>query len=149
MSNQKWFQWLVIGLLIANVGLVVFIFLNMKRPPHHVSPKELVTEILHLDEAQQERFDQLVDDHRQKVKSQMEVLLQTKNQWYANALTNGDMDEDSLWSPMSDAYRTMEAIHLQHLHDIQSICRQDQMVYFDSLVMQFPNFFHPPHPRGK
>lgn len=149
MSNQKWFQWLAIGLLVINAALVVFIFRSAEHRPHHSSPKELIIETLHLDAAQTVQFDQLVDEHRQKVRAQMELLLQTKNQWYANALTNGGMDEDSLWSPMSDAYRTMEVIHLQHLRDIQSICRQDQMVCFDSLVMQFPNFFHPPHPRGR
>jgi len=149
MSNQKWFQWLVIGLLVINAALVVFIFRSAEHRPHHSSPKEKIIEMLHLDAAQQVQFDQLVDEHRQKVREQMEVLHQTKNQWYASALSNGDLVEDSIWQPMGDAFRKMEAIHLQHLRDIQSICRSDQMGYFDELVRQFPHFFQSPHPRDR
>jgi hypothetical protein len=146
MNKQKWFQWAAITLLLANTALVVFMLAGSPRPPKHRSPKEEIISLLHLDEQQQARFENLIQEHQLQMRALMERMLEEERRYYKDSFLQKDSILVSSRQSLSLAHQEWEDLQVKHLSKIKSICREDQMVYFNELVSQFPQFFQPPHP---
>ncbi|OPG93827.1 hypothetical protein B2I21_34445, partial [Chryseobacterium mucoviscidosis] len=78
---NRFYIFIIIGLLISNLLLVVFML--MRKPPHHSGPRNLIIERLHLDEKQIQQYDVLIQQHRMQIREKEHEMMDAKTQYYS------------------------------------------------------------------
>jgi hypothetical protein len=146
MNRQKWFQWGGISLLIVNTALMIGILIDHPGPQKQGSPKEEIISLLHLDDEQIVIFENLVQEHQWKMRTLMDEMMSAQQRYYKSCFERNDSLVMDSKPSLSQAHQAWEDMQVQHLRDIESICRADQLKYFHQLVERFPQFFQPPHP---
>ncbi|MGL2966129.1 Spy/CpxP family protein refolding chaperone [Flavobacterium sp. XGLA_31] len=147
----------VIGLLLLNIGTLGFLFISGPkghRPPppggmEHPKPREIITEKLHLDAAQQKEYDKIIRWHQSEIKRLDKTIRQTKKELYA-LLANSEVNvqtKDSLITVLNSVQKQIEQTHFKHFEDIKKICHPDQMEKFNELTEELARIFAPDRPR--
>jgi DNA-binding XRE family transcriptional regulator len=154
MDKIKLLTFAVIALLLLNLGTLGFLI--FARPPHPMGgpgmrqqPKEIIIERLHFDEAQQQKYAQLIRWHRGTINEIEKEIYQAKNKLYLQLLkTNADtISRDSLINALGNYQKQIEATHFRHFQDIKNICRPDQMEDYNDLTAELSRIFSkPPNP---
>lgn len=155
MEKTKLLTVAVIGLLIINLGTLSFLLLGPKghRPPHgeRPQPKEIITEKLHFDAAQQKEYAKLIQWHRGQIEKLDGNIREAKNQLYSQ-LSESATDakaKDSLIAVINSNQKQIEETHFKHFEDIKKICHKDQLEDFNRLTEELSRIFAPkPHRPG-
>ena len=127
----------IVVLLIGN-GIFLADYLMKPPRPKHEGPRDEIIAMLHFDETQVEKYDQLIKQHRKDIRSTERELMQAKNNLYKN------LDQplnDSLFQNVMDREAKIEKIHYAHFQDIKSLCTTKQMVYFKELNKKIATLF--------
>ncbi len=138
MSKSKIYGFLAIGLLLINAVLIFFI---LKREKDHEGPKRIIIEKLHFDKNQVKDYEILIADHKQKVVITEIELLESKNKLYALVGSSNSILKDSLIQSIAHSQSVLEKIHFDHISKIKSICRKEQLPYFQELQSEIYNLF--------
>ena len=149
MSKNRFYIFIIVGLLISNLLLVTFVF--MRKPPHHSGPRDLIIERLHFDENQVRQYDELIKQHRMQIRDKEHEMMDLKTQYYSLLKNNDRKNEDSLIHEIGKVSMETEKINFKHFQDIKRICHPDQIKNFDDLINDFESLFapapKPPHER--
>lgn len=149
MSRNRFYIFLIVGLLISNLLLVAFIL--MKKPREHSGPRNLIIERLHFDENQVQQYDELIRQHRMQITEKEHKMMTLKTQYYSFLKNNNQKNNDSLIPAIGIVSMETEKINFKHFQDIKKICHPDQIKYFDDLINDFESLFapgpKPPHER--
>ena len=147
MTKNRFYIFIIIGLLISNMLLVAFILL--KKPPQHSGPRNLIIERLKFDENQIQQYDELISQHRILIREKRHEMTDLKTQYYSLLKSEDNKNGDSLINEIGKLSMETEKINYKHFQDIKRICRPDQMKNFDNLINDFENLFNrpdkPPH----
>jgi len=147
MTKNRFYIFIIIGLLISNMLLVAFILL--KKPPQHSGPRNLIIERLKFDENQIQQYDELISQHRILIREKRHEMTDLKTQYYSLLKSEDNKNGDSLINEIGKLSMETEKINYKHFQDIKRICRPDQMKNFDNLIDDFENLFNrpdkPPH----
>lgn len=147
MTKNRFYIFIIIGLLISNMLLVAFILL--KKPPQHSGPRNLIIERLKFDENQIQQYDELISQHRMQIREKRHEMTDLKTQYYSLLKSEDNKNGDSLINEIGKLSMETEKINYKHFQDIKRICRPDQMKNFDNLIDDFENLFNrpdkPPH----
>lgn len=147
MTKNRFYIFIIIGLLISNMLLVAFILL--KKPPQHSGPRNLIIESLKFDENQIQQYDELISQHRMQIREKRHEMTDLKTQYYSLLKSEDNKNGDSLINEIGKLSMETEKINYKHFQDIKRICRPDQMKNFDNLIDDFENLFNrpdkPPH----
>ncbi|KUJ57006.1 MULTISPECIES: hypothetical protein [Chryseobacterium] len=147
MTKNRFYIFIIIGLLISNMLLVAFILL--KKPPQHSGPRNLIIERLKFDENQIRQYDELISQHRRQIREKRHEMTDLKTQCYSLLKSEDNKNGDSLINEIGKLSMETEKINYKHFQDIKRICRPDQMKNFDNLIDDFENLFNrpdkPPH----
>jgi len=154
MSKTKLLQIAVVALLLLNIGTLTFILLR-KPPMHHgmkngEGPKQIIIERLHFDNQQQKQYDVIVEDHRAKSRELNDLSRDLHNKLYA-LLSEKEIEKgksDSLINEIALNQKAIDNLNLDHFQKIKSICKNNQMQYFNELVKDLTHLFSP-HPPKK
>jgi hypothetical protein len=132
---------------LSNIILLAFMFLH--RPPGPPSgPRDIIVRRLHFDQSQTAAYDLLIREHRVNIQRMDSAIMVTKNQLYQTVALPVDREVvDSLESALGRLQMQVEDIHWNHFHDIQSLCREDQMDEFESLLKEISRLFTGPKER--
>lgn len=155
MEKTKLLTVAVIGLLVINVGTLGFLLLGPKghRPPHEGrhQPKEIITEKLHFDAAQQKEYAKLIQWHHGQIEKLDGNIREAKNELYSQlseTATNAKA-KDSLIAVINLNQKQIEETHFKHFEDIKKLCHKDQLEDFNSLTQELSRIFAPkPHGPG-
>ncbi len=153
MDKIKVLSFAVIALLLLNFGTLGFLLLSGtkhdRRPPHRM-PKEIITDKLQLDAAQQAAYQTLIDWHRGTIDSLDQQIRSTKNDLYLQ-LTQKTINiktKDSLIEILASNQKKIEETHFKHFQDIKNLCKPNQMNSFNELTEELSRIFgRKPKPR--
>lgn len=151
MSKQKMLTIAVVGLLLLNLGLIGFLMLQKPMHPPGVlpmsgaqqGPRQLIIDKLHLDTTQVARYEELILDHKARVKVLDEEINTTKNKLYITLAEEAQPGKDSLISHLGDLQKEVEKAHYNHFESIKGLCRPDQQGDFQALTMELARYFPP------
>jgi protein CpxP len=146
MNKVKFLTIVVVGLVISNIALIVFMFCNKPAHPKHLGPRNLIIEKLGFDEAQVKAYDKIIEWHQDEItKTEKEVMV-LKNQLYSTLATDAQRNiKDSLINEISKVQLKVEQIHYKHFEDIQQLCNADQQHAFKNMTKEIAALFaHPP-----
>ncbi len=138
-------------LIISNIALFAIGF--FKSPHAHLPPKlhprMMIETRLDLTPSQKDRYEKLVDEHREVLRPAKQELNNLKLEFY-NSLksTSGVIDPFFYKEKILSAQWNIEMIHYSHLEDLRKLCNEEQLENFDELIDEskniFGNFQRPP-----
>jgi periplasmic protein CpxP/Spy len=155
MNKIKFLMGLVVGLCIVNIGLMGFILLRSQvptPPPPGMHPEDrprhLIIQKLSLDKEQVAKYDELIANHRNTVRSLEKQMMDTKNKLYST-LVSPPGEKDSLVKQLGSLQEQIETVHYNHFLDIKKLCSPEQQQKFNELTTEIAEYFRPPHPPGR
>ena len=155
MNKIKLLTYSVIGLLLLNVGIIGFLFFskpNRNPEGNHRRPKEFISEKLHFDANQNEKYESIIPIHKDKIDSLDAVNREIKSELYSQLKLPvvNTIVKDSIITLFLANQKRIEEAHFKHFQDIKSICKASQLNDFSALTQElgkmFSNQNSKPHP---
>ncbi len=147
MNKTKLLTIAVAVLFLMNVGVISFLLLNKPPRPdgdrNGEGPKHIIIERLRFDKAQIDRYDSLIEQHQQTIRSADEEIMLLKRKLFSLLPSPDPAKEDSLIERIGTVQRRVEHAHIDHFSGIRMICRPDQMNDFNSLSHELAELFLP------
>jgi len=155
MDKIKLLTYSVIGLLLLNVGIIGFLFFsrpNRNPEVNHRKPKEFISEKLHFDANQNEKYESIIPLYKDKIDSLDAINKKLKSELYSQLklqVVNSAI-KDSIINSFLANQKQIEELHFKHFLDIKNICKASQLQYFNALTQElgkmFSNQNSKPHP---
>lgn len=143
--------WLaILGLIILNISVLGWIgFGNQKgHPPNEPLPPNEIPKRLGFDESQQMAFENIKNEHFQRVRPARDRIRMLKEKLWENV--KNDAPNDSLLKAqvaiLGNEIQFNEYETFKHLQDIRKICTVSQKQIFDAEIVPLFNRKEPPHP---
>jgi len=143
----------VIGLLLLNLGTLAFLFSGRHRPVPAGGPPRLdrmITEELHLNEAQQKQFERLKTEHHRRFVELDQREKQTRDQLLDLLKTDSPdtTKADSLMAALGQIRVERERLNFNHFRDLRAMCNAGQKSSFDDLMERLSDFINRSGPPG-
>jgi hypothetical protein len=140
-AKYRWLILLVLILLISNIVLAIFLFLNDKKPDFKKMAEErsmILYNEIGLDKNQIDSFKQLKDDFIKDMKPVWGDVRHLKDSLYHSlALEPGDSTILYLLDSISTKTRETERKTFEHFHNLRGLCNDDQQSRFDTLMPKY------------
>lgn len=152
MNRNKLVGGIAIILLIVNIGLISFLFINRPKHPRSDGPRNIIIERLHFDKNQIIKYDALINIHREKIRSKNREIEALKKLLYQQLLEKNNQHAiDSIIIGIGRIQSEIEDIHYRHFEDIHQLCKADQEEKFAELTEEIAKLFskHGKHPPKK
>ncbi len=136
----------VVLLLLLNIATLGSIwFRHAPGPPRRPQPREVIICKLHLDKEQKQKYDALIKEHHKEI-SGIDLKIRKNKQRLYELLADGSPEDKSqaLIDSINACQKKIEQVHLKHFRDIRSLCRLDQLGYYNELAPELPRLFGPP-----
>ena len=135
---------MVIGLLIANITLIVFLFLGKNERPKHEGPRDEVIQKLGFSPEQIASYDSIILEHRKAIKEADRQIINLKNDLYKGLnQNNSSLIRDSIINQIGKTQMQIENIHYQHFEKLKVICKAGlQMQKFELLTTEIAQLFN-------
>ncbi len=150
MNKIKLLTFLVVSLVMLNIGLVCFFVFTNKGFEKRM-PKEIIIEKLHFDKQQIRLYEAKIEEHQREIRTLNDSINSTKNKLYQllNTNTINEAKKDSLIQLISKQQNQIENVHFNHYLDIKSICKKAQIADFTNLTTELAQIFSKkPRPRN-
>jgi protein CpxP len=146
MNKVKFLTIVVVGLVISNIALIIFMICNKPAHPKHLGPRNIIIEKLGFDETQVKAYDKLIEWHQDEITKTEKDAMHLKNQLYSTlALDSQSKVTDSLINELGKAQLKVEQIHYKHFEDIRQLCNANQQQAFKNMTKEIAALFaHPP-----
>ena len=155
MDKIKILTYSVIGLLLLNIGIIGFLFFsrpNRNPEVNHRKPKEFISEKLHFDANQIDKYESIIPIYKDKIDSLDAINRKLKSELYSQLklqVVNSAI-KDSIINLFLANQKQIEEAHFKHFQDIKNICNPSQLEDFNALtqdlVKMFSNQNSKPHP---
>ena len=155
MNKIKLLTYSVIGLLLLNVGIIGFLFFsrpNRNPEVNHRKPKEFISEKLHFDANQNEKYESIIPIYKDKIDSLDAINRKLKSELYSQLKLQvvNSARKDSIITLFLANQKQIEQLHFKHFLDIKNICKASQLNDFNALTQElgkmFSNQNSKPHP---
>jgi len=144
----------VLGLLVLNIALVIIFYVNqgkrpfMPPPPRgNEHPDKVIIDRLKFDETQQKEFENLKDEHRQKVRALEEKSRRLHDELFAQ-LKEPEQDPGKVTqiiSSIGENRKQFEQATYDHFAAIKALCKTDeQKKLFDDFIDELGKMVGPP-----
>lgn len=153
MNKTKLLYIAVFALLLLNIGTLAYLFTRkppMNHGPGGEGPKQIIIDRLHFDTKQEEEYNLIVEEHRAKSRELNDLSRSLHNGLYflLSEKTINKEKADSLINQISLNQKAIDNLNLDHFQKIKSICKDNQMGFFNELVKDLTHLFSP-HPPKK
>lgn len=155
MDKIKLLTYSVIGLLLLNVGIICFLFFsrpNRNPEGNQRRHKEFISEKLHFDANQNEKYESIIPIYKDKIDSLDAINRKLKSELYSQLklqVVNSAI-KDSIITLFLANQKQIEQLHFKHFLDIKNICKAWQLEDFNALTQElgkmFSNQNSKPHP---
>lgn len=153
MSRTKLLTLLIIGLMLLNITLMIFLVLGKPAPPprpgQRQQPKEIIIQKLGFDQAQIDQYDKLIEQHRRQIHQKQGEINRTRRALYESLQAGKNINQDSLIARIGELQSEVEQIHLAHFKALHQICTPEQQSRFDELTHELARLFGPPPPHRR
>lgn len=147
-TNNRWFTVIVLLLLTANIVTLALLWINKKPdrgflnppppPPQGGQAFEFLTHELKLDDAQQEAYKKLREDHQGQVRPVRDSISKAKDLFF-DLLKQGNVADSQvqlLSRKIGDLEQQRDIITFRHFQKLRAICNKEQQIKFDSIIQQ-------------
>lgn len=154
MKQENLLKYGVWGLILLNIGLLSYIFLDRRKPHRRdFSPPWMIfSERIGFDSQQQTSFDSLRTIHMTAVDSLRQASVPMRLQLFG-LLDSAALDTTrfvSLLDSIAQNRREQELRTFEHFQSVRAICRPDQMDKFREALRDVSKFMSkPPHHKGR
>jgi len=150
MNKVKVLSLLSIGLFLANLFLLWFLFMHRPMPPGGEGPRNSIIEKLGFDTEQSKAYDQLISRHRSEIEKAQQEIIALKNTLYASLRSDSQQTAaDSLILAINQVQMNIEHIHYNHFLDIKRLCKPEQVDAFNAFSEDIAKLFSPHEPNRK
>jgi periplasmic protein CpxP/Spy len=148
MSKIKLLTIAVIGLLVVNIAVVVFLVtrrpgMDLKKngPAKQEGPKQIVIDKLHFDQAQTAAYERLITEHRMAIRGLKDSISNAKQRLYESLKSDDFILKDSLINVLSVLQKRIESVHYEHFIEIKKLCKPPQIDAFNALTNELAFYF--------
>jgi len=158
--KNKLITWLVVTLLVANAGTMLFFWVNRQERMQGAkgSPKEFLIRELELDSSQLDAFQELIEAHQASARSLKNEIRSAKENLF-QLLKQPVIPEPEKMKAVQAVtlkIQALELLNLEHFQKLRARCNDKQKKKFDGLLDQLaglmaappPGEGHPPPPPG-
>lgn len=151
MKKSNFYKFATWLLLLLNLSLISFFFLTKPRPPHlegNANFSKRATDIFEFSQQQDEAFLQLVDGHKQQMKSVHQAHQDVLKSYFNTLSDTSQLNQVALYlDNIEKLERKKATITYQHFEDVRSILTNEQEEHFDEFVKHALNKIIPVPPR--
>ena len=156
MSTKKKITFIIIALLVANLGVLSFMMLkpNHRNPNNgerfgENGPKQRMIKRLDLNEEQSKMFTDLVETHQKAVIVYDEKIRNDKQELFSllSEEVTSPSTVDSLTNNIAAYQKEIEVLHFNHFKNVKSLCKGEQVEKFNKLSKDLCKMFD--QKRGK
>lgn len=152
MKKEKLLIIVILVLVLINSATLLMMWMN--RPPHppmhgkgpHKRPDKMIIEKLKLDEAQQEKFSGLKEEHHSNMVRIDDELRKIRNSYYGE-LKKENADSvltDSLEKKSGQLAIEREKATFDHFLKLKALCKPEQLEDFYKLTEELSEIFSKP-----
>ena len=157
--QTNWFKWLVILLVVLNIGILATVWFKhspppqdeMRRPDDRGGPGNFIIEQLNFSAQQTTEFNKLRQVHHQTVDSIKKSGKETHRLFFDN-LKNEKPDTvevNKLVRAIADKQMQIELVTFRHFEQVRKLCDEKQKVKFDEIIQEvLSRMAAPPGRRG-
>jgi len=144
VKNNKVLGWLVIILLLFNVGLLIY-FLSGRHGSGAKTRKgsivEYVKKSLSFSEEQTTQYEKLYDIHRDSLRILGDSLRDAKHRFFRllQQQTIPDSITDAAANAVAARQLAIELNNFRHFQKVRALCKTEQQAKFDSLMIRMVN----------
>ena len=157
--KNKFLTWLVVTLLVANAGTILFFWINRpeKMQGAKGSPREFLVHQLELDSSQLDAFQELIEAHQASARSLKNEIRSAKENLF-QLLKQPVIPEPEKMKAVQAVtlkIQALELLNLEHFQKLRALCNDKQKKKFDGLLDQLAGLMaapplagghHPPPP---
>lgn len=148
MSKIRFFQLMIVCLVVLNIGVISFVLIrehtgNKHRPGAN---REIIIGRLHFDEQQVQQYEGLIQWHRSRIHELESEMMAVRTSLYStlNADSAQDSSSNRAYAQLAKIQVEIEQVHLKHFQDIHDLCKPAQQKAFEELSKDLPAMFGPP-----
>jgi len=138
LARSKWLLFLLGFLLIANMALLLYIFVfgKGKQESRSESPSSYLTKELKLTQAQEARFREMKDDYMKSMRPVWDDIRKSKDSLYTylNDAEVPDSTVSVLTARIAEKNRRSDEMQFRHFRELRKICTPTQQTTFDTLI---------------
>lgn len=146
ITKFKFTSWLIVILLLVNIGTLVFYWGNHLKQKIENSPKAFLARKLNFSEMQKRLYFDLASEHNnsaQKIREQIKV-----NKDHLFQLLKSDTIEESARNnaaqQVSLSIQSLDILTFEHFKKVRALCTEEQKPKFDALVQKMVNSVNSP-----
>ena len=157
--KNKLLTWLVVTLMVANAGTILFFWINRpeKMQGAKGSPREFLVHQLELDSTQLDAFQELIEEHQASVRPLKKEIRSAKENLF-QLLKQPVIPEPEKMKAVQAVtikIQALELLNLEHFQKLRALCNDKQKKKFDGLLDQLAGLMaapplagghHPPPP---
>lgn len=138
--KNKLLTWLVVTLLVANAGTILFFWINRPERMQDAkgSPREFLVRELELDSSQLDAFQELIEDHQASARSLKNEIRSAKENLF-QLLKQPIIPEPEKMKAVQAVtlkIQALELLNLEHFQKLRALCNDKQKKKFDGLLDQ-------------
>ena len=146
MKSNRFYKYLVLALILLNVGTVTFMWVN--RPPHPPKPGEhLLSEQLNIEQKNRSVIDALEKRHHEDKKKLMDRDRELHKKLYDDLGSNDNAEQ--IVEEINQNKAEIEVMTYEFFNEVATYCNENQMEHLKEIVHNAINQIHPPHPPKK
>ncbi|KAA3641623.1 MAG: hypothetical protein DWQ02_00200 [Bacteroidetes bacterium] len=142
MKQLQLFKYATIGLLLLNIGVILFFFLTQPKPPGPMPGKpgnhamdHRVVNLLNLNDEQVAVFRDLARAHSQEMRKINEAQRQALEPYFANLVhTDPEVSADEQLENILQLERRKIEVTYQHFEEVKAILEPSQLSHYDRFV---------------
>lgn len=142
MKEKRFYQVLVMILVLLNIGIISFFLLSKNPAPERnrrrMNALHLLDQRLNLNPQQRQIFDSLRRIHFSQMKSVQQGIMQQKRALYRE-MRSENIEQplvDSITHQLGALHQKMEKITFQHFREMRQHLQPQQAARYDSLVLK-------------
>lgn len=155
MSKLKLLIAAIIGLVIINLSLVAFIYINSPTGPgrpgggpppggNKEGVQNIIIEKLDLDQQQQKDYFLLIEHHQFRINELDDSLGLIKQNLFLSLNAPNPAEKSALIDKIKDLTIAIENTHYEHFTSLKKLCRPEQLPKFEDLTKEISGFFSGP-----
>ena len=134
---MSFYKYAIAALIVLNFGVLAFVwFARPPKPPQGGRNGQNVVEVmmreLQFDDAQRKTYQNLLTEH-QKLRDQLDFDMQEQQERLFKGVATGD---SSAIVQVKELKAALEMAIFHHFSNLRAICRPDQQVKFDALLIE-------------
>ncbi len=144
--KNKFITWLIVLLMLANIGTISFYWLGHFRNKKINSPREFLAAKLNFSESQKNTYFDLAKEHNENAKILRDQIKNDKENLFQ--LLKSDLIIDSVRNnaalKVSLSIQSLDILTFEHFKKVRALCTAEQKPKFDELIEKMVNSVNSP-----